>query len=171
MGQSYIFNQAMGALGAACISAHFDILDGKLSTPLGPRNGYGWVEAGSAEVCFTAVLCLTYLAVATTTMPPSTTKTNFYYGFAIGSCITIGGFAIGHVSGGTLNPAVALGRSLAEVYAISGIKDKSKNWWEMLHCVYYSLYEFGGSIVAACIFVLTHQREYLKDGTNFPHVP
>ena len=34
---------------------------------------------------------------------------NFYFGLAIASCVTAGGFAAGALSGGELNPAVSTG--------------------------------------------------------------
>jgi glycerol uptake facilitator-like aquaporin len=51
------------------------------------------------------LLCFVVLSVATT-MSPSKDM----FGLAIGACVTVGGFAIGGVSGGSLNPAVSVGR-------------------------------------------------------------
>merc|ERR1711896_105089 len=93
--------QLVGGIAAACTYVAME--NGK-SFPLGPGAGYGWAAAGVAEVMFTFVLCFVVLAVATTRKGLSE-----FFGLAIGSCVTVGGCAIGAVSGGSLNPAVSFG--------------------------------------------------------------
>ena len=39
-------------------------------------------------------------------------------GLAIGSCVTVGGFAICSISGGSLNPAVSIGIASQHVYGM-----------------------------------------------------
>merc|ERR1712125_54100 len=70
---------------------------------------FSWVAVFFAEMAFTGMLAFVVLAVATTTPPKSLTSRNFQFGLAIGACVTAGGFAIGAVSGGELNPAVSFG--------------------------------------------------------------
>jgi len=171
MGTTYIIQQCLGGLGAAVLYSHFDIVGNQGAIPLQPKEGYGWKEAGMAEVLFTALLAFVFLAVATTTMAPSTTKTNFYFGLAAGSCVTIGGFAIGTLSGGILNPAVALGRAFAQVITYASINSVAKDWRQLMNFAWYSLFELAGGALGASMFFLTHQREYLKDGSGFPHLP
>eukprot|EP00913_Durusdinium_trenchii_P009156 g8605.t1 len=73
---------------------------------------YSIWQASFAELFFTTILAYVALAVATRDVPAeSKTKQNFYFGLAIGSCLTVGGCAAGSISGGELNPAVSLGRA------------------------------------------------------------
>lgn len=171
LGQSFIVHQLLGGLAAGFVYARYDIVASGVILPLVPMPGYGWAQAGMAEVLFTAILAWVFLAVATTVMPPSITETNFYFGFAVGSCVTIGGYAIGHISGGTLNPAVAFGRVVAQVIRSANILKVGPQWWRLVHCVYYGLFELGGGILAAVLFSLTHQKEYMIDDTGLPHIP
>merc|ERR1719503_163435 len=59
-------------------------------------------EALLAEFFFTLVLAFVVLSVATSRQALSE-----YFGFAIGMCVTVGGFAIGKLSGGSLNSGVS----------------------------------------------------------------
>jgi aquaporin Z len=58
-----------------------------------------------AEFLFTFALCWVVLNVATS----KATAGNHFYGLAIGMTVMTGAFAVGAVSGGAFNPAVALG--------------------------------------------------------------
>jgi len=178
LGQSYILHQVLAGATAGIVFSHFEAVGpregGKedIAYPLGPHGSHGWPEVAMAEVLFSMVFAFAFLAIATSTMPPSTTKTNFYFGFAIGSCITIGGFAIGPLSGGApLNPAVAVGRGVSEVISIASLHHAKLNLHRLMHCVWFAGCEFIGGALAAVVFSLTHQKEYLKDGSNYPHIP
>ena len=72
--------------------------------PLQPGKGYGHGEAAMAEIVFTFVLCFVVLSVATTK-----DASKDVFGLAIASSVTVGGNAIGAISGGSLNPAVSFG--------------------------------------------------------------
>merc|ERR1712216_455688 len=72
-----------------------------------------WSQVIVAEVVFTFLLAFVVLSVATVKNPLSE-----YFGFAIGMCVTVGGCAIGKISGGSLNPAVSIGVSSS--HAIGG---------------------------------------------------
>jgi len=65
-------------------------------------------DAFAAEFVFTFVLAFVVLCVATSMVVLSE-----YFGFAIGMCVTVGGCAIGKISGGSLNPAVSIGISIS----------------------------------------------------------
>jgi aquaporin Z len=67
-------------------------------------------------------------------------------GLAIGFTLATGAFAIGSVSGGALNPAVALGASVLGAFAWSNI-------W------IYLIAGFAGGAVAAAAFLLTQPAE------------
>lgn len=58
-----------------------------------------------AEFLFTFALCYVVLNVATADQ----TSGNSYFGFAIGFTVLVGAYAVGSISGGVFNPAVALG--------------------------------------------------------------
>merc|ERR1719149_451024 len=78
--------------------------------PLGPQGKFGWGQVAFAEIMFTFVLCFVVLSVATTKAPSKD-----MFGLAIGSCVTVGGCAIGAISGGSLNPAVSWGIDAADL--------------------------------------------------------
>eukprot|EP00747_Dinoflagellata_sp_TGD_P125975 gnl/TRDRNA2_/TRDRNA2_174230_c4_seq24.p1 gnl/TRDRNA2_/TRDRNA2_174230_c4~~gnl/TRDRNA2_/TRDRNA2_174230_c4_seq24.p1 ORF type:complete len:456 (-),score=106.61 gnl/TRDRNA2_/TRDRNA2_174230_c4_seq24:49-1416(-) len=146
---AYIGTQLVGGVLGALT---YVLMEGGKSFPLGPGASYGWAAAGVAEVVFTFVLCFVVLAVATT--KNSLTE---YFGLAIGSCVTVGGFAIGAVSGGSLNPAVSVGIST------SALRDHSGKFW---HCAVYIVFELLGAGIAAGMFRLTHKSEYEDDSTK-----
>ena len=70
---------------------------------LGPVGSSTWTGVSVAEIIYTFVLCFVVLCVAVS----ERTKASHLFGLAIGSCVTVGGFAIGGISGGSLNPAVS----------------------------------------------------------------
>jgi len=110
--------------------------------PLGPGSGYSWAAVGFAEVIYTFVLCFTVLHVAAR---QGKTFHNIF-GLAIGFCIVVGGFAIGGISGGSLNPAVSIG-----IDASNAIKGGSMGMNSLL----YTVFELTGAAVAAGAYMVT----------------
>merc|ERR1719189_131169 len=108
----YFLAQFAGGILAAL--AYSGIREGE-SFLLWPGEGFGWTQVAAAEALFTFVLCYCVLCVAVS----SATKSTAMFGLAIGSCVTIGGNAIGKISGGSLNPAVSAGVSLGR-FAMAG---------------------------------------------------
>eukprot|EP00747_Dinoflagellata_sp_TGD_P125962 gnl/TRDRNA2_/TRDRNA2_174230_c4_seq12.p1 gnl/TRDRNA2_/TRDRNA2_174230_c4~~gnl/TRDRNA2_/TRDRNA2_174230_c4_seq12.p1 ORF type:complete len:493 (-),score=110.22 gnl/TRDRNA2_/TRDRNA2_174230_c4_seq12:107-1474(-) len=143
---AYIAVQLVGGIAAAFTYVAME--NGK-SFPLGPGANYGWAAAGVAEVVFTFVLCFVVLSVATTKKALSE-----FFGFAIGSCVTVGGYAIGAVSGGSLNPAVSVG------IATGALKDHASEFW---HCAVYTVFELIGAGIAVGIFMVCHEAEYATE--------
>jgi len=88
-----------------------------------------------AEFLFTFALAYVVLNAATA----EGTSGNSFYGLAIGMTVMTGAFAVGNVSGGVFNPAVALGVTMMGVVA-----------WD--HIWIYLVANFGGAVVAALIF-------------------
>jgi aquaporin Z len=138
----------MGAQVAGGISAGFTykLLHGGASFALQPIGAYTWGQAGVAEIIFTFVLCFVVLSVAIS----EKTAAPEFFGLAIGSCVTVGGFAIGGVSGGSLNPAVSLGISCSHLGAV---------WTGIV----YALFEFTGAFVASTAFKTTHAVDVDKE--------
>src|SRR5213082_210155 len=88
-----------------------------------------------AEFLFTFALVYVVLNAATA----EGTSGNSFYGLAIGMTVMTGAFAVGDISGGAFNPAVALG------ICVLGISSWSNIW-------IYLLADFAAAIVAAVIF-------------------
>lgn len=70
-----------------------------------------------AEFLFTFALCYVVLNVATS----KKTDGNSFYGLAIGFTVLVGAYAVGSVSGGAFNPAVAVGIITMGLMDISSI--------------------------------------------------
>jgi len=88
-----------------------------------------------AEFIFTFALVWVILNVATN----KNTAGNSYYGLAIGFTVLAGAYAVGGISGGAFNPAVALGLCTMGVVA-----------WGSLWI--YLVANFAGAIVAATVY-------------------
>ena len=88
-----------------------------------------------AELLFTFALVYVVLHVATA----DGTANNSFYGLAIGSTVTAGAYAVGNISGGVFNPAVALGIS------IMGLSEWSNIW-------VYLVANFAAAVAAAMVF-------------------
>lgn len=73
--------------------------------------------AAAAEFFFTFALVYVVLNVATA----KGTASNSFYGLAIGMTVMAAAFAVGAVSGGAFNPAVAVGVSMMGLLATSSI--------------------------------------------------
>jgi len=112
---------------------------------LGPQPGYKWGQVAVAEIIFTFVLCYVVLATAVS----GKTKSTSMFGLAIGSCVTVGGFAIGSISGGSLNPAVSVGIASTQLLKGGGISN----------ALIYSAFEFIGAGAAAGVAMVTHAKK------------
>jgi aquaporin Z len=88
-----------------------------------------------AEFLFTFALAYVILNVATS----KDTVGNSNYGLAIGVIVTGGAYAVGNISGGAFNPAVAIGAAMMKSFAWN-------NLWV------YFLANFGGAAAAATVF-------------------
>ena len=94
-----------------------------------------------AESVFTFALCFVILFVATS----KKTEGNSYYGAAIGLVVIIGAYAVGPVSGGAFNPAVALG------ITVMGLSAAINIW-------VYFVANVAGGIIAALLFKTLKSR-------------
>ena len=94
----YWIAQLAGAFAAAAIVLFLKAGEAVRLDPVVPA-------AFAAELLFTFALVYVILNVATA----KSTAGNSYFGLAIGFTVLAGAFAVGDVSGGAFNPAVAIG--------------------------------------------------------------
>merc|ERR1719329_129446 len=97
-------------VGGFCASLTYMAMEKGQVFPLQPGAGHTWISAYFLEMVFTFLLCFVVLSVATVE-----NVLHQYFGLAIGSCVTAGGYAIGAISGGSLNPAVSTGIALSSL--------------------------------------------------------
>jgi aquaporin Z len=101
----YMLAQFVAAALAAMIVIKF-LRAGAAVTPITPHVG----PALLAEFLFTFALVYVVLNAATA----EGTSGNSFYGLAIGMTVMTGAFAVGDISGGAFNPAVALASAFSE---------------------------------------------------------
>jgi len=140
----YIITQIVAGVSAAFTYA---AIMGRRTFELKPAE-YTLAQACSAELVFTFVLAFVVLSVATVKSPLSE-----YFGLAIGMCVTVGGLAVGAVSGASLNPAVSIG-----VYTSATVLGNSAFW----QCLVYSFVELVAGVLAAYVFQVTQPSEMKK---------
>jgi aquaporin Z len=75
--------------------------------------GHALAAAFIAELLFTFALCYVVLNVATSKDHPN----NSFYGLAIGFTVVTGAIAVGAISGGVFNPAVAISGAAIGLFA------------------------------------------------------
>jgi aquaporin Z len=107
----YWIAQLVGALAAAFVTRYLVGQPG--DSPMTPAIGPGLV----GEFLFTFALVYVVLNSATA----KATTGNSYYGLAIGMTVLSGAFALANVSGGAMNPAVAIGASTMGLFAPTSI--------------------------------------------------
>ena len=125
----YFLAQILGAAAAAFIALYF-----KGNPTLTPKEVVV-VPALIAEFIGTFALCYVVLNVATA----KATAGNSNYGLAIGFTVMVMAYALGGVSGGAFNPAVATGITVMHL-------EKAGNFW------IYLLGNLGGGAAAALVF-------------------
>jgi aquaporin Z len=116
------------------------MLAGLLVRYVGGREEHAIVASSGkmliAEFIFTFALAWVVLHVATA----RGTEGNSFYGLAIGFTVVVGAFAVGGISGGAFNPAIALGAM------VTGLFEWSNIW-------IYLLADFLGAAAAASMFL------------------
>jgi aquaporin Z len=108
-------------------------------------------KAFLAEFLFTFALCFVVLNVATA----KETKGNSYFGFAIGITVLVGAYAVGAISGGAFNPAVALGITIMNISLWS-------NLWIFI------VANLLGGACAALVFNAAHHDQLPEKEENQP---
>jgi len=128
---AYMVVQVLGA-AAAAFTVLFLKGNPELPAPAAMTN---IPQALVAEFLFTFALCYTVLNTATA----KGTAGNSNYGLAIGFTVLTGAYAVGSISGGAFNPAVAVGVTLLKLAAPANI-------WVFLAA------DFLGGAVAGILF-------------------
>jgi aquaporin Z len=108
---AYAVAQVLGAVVASLLVLF--LKGGATVTPITPDV----TRALVAEFLFTFALCYVVLNVATA----KGTANNSFYGLAIGFTVLTGAYAVGGVSGGAFNPAVAVGLTVMGISPLANI--------------------------------------------------
>jgi aquaporin Z len=106
------------------------------------------------EFLFTFALAYVVLNVATARANVG----NSYFGLAIGFTVLVGAFAVGGISGGAFNPAVATGITMMGLSSWA-------NYW------IYLLADFAGGAVAALVFRVISPVDYAQPEEAIPQPP
>ena len=125
----YWISQIIGAFAAASLALYL-----KGNPAITPAE-IKIVPAFIAELVGTFALCYVVLNVATA----KATAGNSNYGLAIGFTVMVMAFALGGISGGAFNPAVATGITIMHI-------EKSANLW------IYLVGDLAGGALAALVF-------------------
>jgi aquaporin Z len=145
-GVLYMVSQFLGGVLGAWV---FAITYNWKTFSLGPDHSHSLVTRSFVDIFFTFLLCLTVLSVACVKVAKALDE---YFGLAIGFAITAGGFVVGSVSGGTMNPAVTFG-----VYTTGLLCSTCMGF---LGTFGYMLCEFLGGALAAQVFCLLRPEEF-----------
>jgi aquaporin Z len=173
----YIVAQLVSAIPAGVVSSCI-AADGLFTA----TSKYSWLPIGFAEAIFTLILAYIVLVVATSEKHASSQSVswpNYYYALAIGFVFVGASYAASNISGGYLNPAVALGFAVDGQPSISS-SASVKGWPHFFDWIiqffavivkgiayyakvfYYWVPEFLGAALAAVFFYLTHRNEFSK---------
>lgn len=131
----YWIAQLIGGAAAAYLTLYLKGASGK-ALELQP------VPALIAEFLFTFALCFVVLNTATA----RATQGNSYFGFAIGFTVLVGAYAVGAISGGAFNPAVALGITIMNL-------TKWSSYW------IYAVANLAGGALAALVFRAANPKD------------
>eukprot|EP00928_Gymnodinium_smaydae_P008191 TRINITY_DN1297_c1_g1_i1.p1 TRINITY_DN1297_c1_g1~~TRINITY_DN1297_c1_g1_i1.p1 ORF type:complete len:477 (-),score=106.52 TRINITY_DN1297_c1_g1_i1:53-1285(-) len=144
----YIGAQLLGGITAALT---YSVIHRAETFRLAPAAGYSLGSAWILEMIFTFLLAFVVLSVACVK-----DALKEWFGLAIASCVIAGGFAIGGITGGSLNPAVSCGVALSNV-----IEDSSQR--SMLHGPAYMAFEAVGGALAGGLFMALRPAEEKKE--------
>jgi aquaporin Z len=126
---TYFIAQTIGAVAAAAIVLFLKAAETVTAFTPHPYRAF------AAEFLFTFALAWVVLNAATV----KSLSANSYYGLAIGFTVLAGAFAVGDISGGAFNPAVAIGAM------VMGLLPWGQLWL-------YLIAEIAGGALAALVF-------------------
>lgn len=130
---AYWVSQVLGAVAAAFLVVYLKGQHGSpMADPAGNPELIKWIVA---EAVFTFALVFVVLSTATS----RGAEGKGFYGLAIGFTVMVGAFAVGGLTGGAFNPAVAIGAT------VMGLFKSSYAWAHVVA-------DFGGGLVAGVLF-------------------
>ena len=150
---AYWMAQILGSILGAIFALIVNGETRRLPAPQVYKNLPEFVFRGFVgEAIFTAALVTVVLHVAL-----SAQKNDHYYGLAIGMCVLSAAYAVGGVSGGSFNPAVATSLQLVKCF--------TGNCIPLMHLWLYWAAPAAGAIGASLLFKLTHPapKEEVKE--------
>jgi len=151
-GVAYWAVQLLGSFFAGiAIAAYSGILRSE-SNRLEPFGDFSWMSVFAVETAFTCILALVTLSVS------SSMGSNLYFGIAIGSCLTLGGFAAARVSG-LLNPAVVWSMAIS---AATIPETTTSSISLLIHCLAFCLFQIAGGILASSLHQLAQDFAFTK---------
>lgn len=162
-GLNYVIAQIIGGSAAGKVFASFHAAgpNSNFTYGLGPGWDYSRVTAGVAELVFTCVLA--YVALSSTRKQPwqRSHHQNCCRALTIGFCYLAGGLASGAISGGEINPAVAIGFSVAShSHHGAALPPPFSN------CLFFSLWELSGALLATVVFSLLRPVHVHSEATK-----
>ncbi|MCC6166940.1 MAG: aquaporin [Caldilineaceae bacterium] len=136
----YIVVQLAAGVVAALLVGYFKV--GAVVEPI----AHDVVASLVAEFLFTFALCYVVLNAATARANTG----NSFYGLAIGFTVVVGALAVGGISGGAFNPAVAIG------ITVMGLSSWANIW-------IYAVANFLGGAAAALVFRAVSPGDLLEE--------
>ncbi len=131
----YWISQILGAFAASYVVTYLKIDPTAVTPHIVTPHELNTVPSLIAEFIGTFALCYTVLNVATA----KATAGNSFYGLAIGFTVVVMAFALGGISGGAFNPAIATGITVLHI-------EKTSNLW------IYLVGDLAGGALAALTF-------------------
>jgi len=150
----YWFAQVLGGLFAGL--TYYEIFGAVFA--LSPGKGYDAFDAATAEVLFSAALTFVVLSVACA----RESQGNGFYGLAIGFTVMAAAFAIGPISGCSLNPAITCGVMWTYLIVTNS----------QVGMIYFWLYLLGpmlGACAGAVLYRVVRHAEFqeAQDGRRY----
>jgi aquaporin Z len=157
-GCGYVAAQLLSAIPAGLVGISIAKNGGLFAA----SSTYSWFPIGLIEFIFT--LALVYIVLVLTTSEKHTYFTsvpNYYFALVIGFAFQGFSHAAGDISGGYLNPAVALGFAVdgATSMTVAGHVLQDQYFAAVYH---YWVPEFCGAALAALLFYWSHEDEFAK---------
>ena len=140
---SYWISQCIGGVLGALFALFVNGTTIRLPAPHVHKNLPQYVIlAFIAEAVFTGILVTVVLHVAY-----SKQRNNGFYGLAVGLCVMSAAYAVGEVSGGSFNPAVA--------FSLQVVKCFTGNCIPLMHLWLYFAAPAAGALGASVLFKMT----------------
>jgi len=154
-----VFQCAGGAAAGLATGFLYGFASGNVA--VGPTSGIFFIGAPLVEFLYTFMLCFVVLNVAVAKAQhqdgdPSKPLKNNYYGLAIGFVVIAAGIGGGAVSGGCLNPAVAV-----------GINFMGPNWRSMFLPVYVVCQLLGAFFATTAFHIVRPEERINEDDENY----